>query len=220
VEDAYGNRYIAELVPADGFPPPSRWAHGEDYYTQHPPSRRAEVYEDDAYRMPPPMRSRAYSHMPEPASVDRRSRAYSQIPEQDPRIPHRAYSVHPATAPQHRGIHEPFEATSYDRRLVPSSYDEQTSPRAAAYTSEYQPIPRAYSVRPDTTRRDVIPEYSSTRAGSMAPTGYVRRGEMAPPTLPIVRSRDTALADDGYRYVASNDGRTQYDDRRVVSYRY
>jgi len=221
VTDAYGNRYIAELVP-DDHAPPSRSIHPADYYPQYPTSRRAEVYEDDTYRMPPPTRSRAYSHIPEPA-VDRRSRAYSHVPEPalDPRVSHRAYSVHPTAVPQHRELHEAEDAATYDRRSAASRYEDQTSPRAAAYTSEYSTIPRAYSVRPDAARRDVLPDYSSARAGSMAPAGYARRGEMAPPALPVMRSRDAGPGDDGYRYaVASSDPRGSFDDRRVASYRY
>jgi hypothetical protein len=220
VTDAYGNRYIAELVP-DEYPPPSRRAHAEDYYAQYPPTRRAEVYEEDGPKVPRPTRSRAYSQLPDPAEMERRARAYSHVPEAAPdlRASQRAYSVHPAAVPQHREIREYDQAAAYDRRPVPSQYDEQTSPRTAAYTSEYAPIPRAYSVRPDAPRRDMLPEYSA-RGGSIAPAGFSRRGEMAPPALPVMRSRDAGPADDRYRYAASGEGRGQYDERRVASYRY
>jgi hypothetical protein len=140
-------------------------------------------------------------------------------PAPDFRASHRAYSVRPSAVPQHRDIREPDTATTYDGQPAPSRYEEQTSPRAAAYTSEYPPIPRAYSVRPDATRRDVLPEFSSTRAGSMAPAGYARRGEMAPPALPVMRSREANPADDGYHYASANESRAQYD-RRVASYKY
>jgi len=44
---------------------------------------------------------------------------------------------------------------------------------------------------------------------------------MAPPAIPAVRSRNAAaVAEDEYRYAAAEGGRDQYDERRVVSYRY
>lgn len=209
VTDAYGNRYIAELVPE--YPPASRRPHPDDYYGQQP-SRR-EVYADDPYRAPQP--SRAYSRMPE-ADLDRRPRAYSTAPEPipDPRAS-RAYSVHPGAAvPQRR------EVDDYDRRRAPSRYQEQTSPRVAStYSSDYPPVPRAFSVRPEAARPERPVEYASMRAGSMAPSGGYARREMAPPALPVMRSRAAAEAED-YRYAQSNDGRDQYDERRAVSYRY
>jgi hypothetical protein len=219
VTDAYGNRYIAELVPE--YTPSSR--RPDDFYGQYPSSRRSEAYPGDPYRVAPS--ARAYSHVPEAASVDRRSRAYSHVPEPvpDPRAT-RAYSVHPsAAAPQHRELREADDAASYERRRASSRYQEPVSPRASAYSAEYAaPIARPYSTRPDAVRRDVPPEYASARAGSMAPTGgYARRGEMAPPALPVARARGAPpVAEEEYRYAPVEGGREQYGERRVASYRY
>ena len=147
VTDAYGNRYIAELVPE--YPPQSRRPHPDDYYAQYPPRR--EVYAEDPYR------SRAYSQMPEPAP---RARAYSQMPEPaaDPRAS-RAYSIHPAAGE---------ENVRYERRRAPE-------PRYPEYSSDYPPVARAYSTRPETS---------------------FRGGEMAPPAVPITR-RYVAAPDEG-----------------------
>ncbi|KIW08968.1 hypothetical protein, variant [Verruconis gallopava] len=211
VTDAYGNRYIAELVPEE-YGAIGRRAHPEDYYGRYP-SKRAEAYEDDPYSMAQPTRSRAYSTMPEPMPADRRLRAYSHIPEPtaDPLVAGRAYSVHPP-APRPRETHHSDENAAYSQRRVPSRYVEGTSPHAA-YTAEYPPIPRAYSTRPDASRVDMLPEYSRARAGSMVPT---RHGEMAPPALPVMRPRDAAPPDDRY---PSGSARGQYDDRRALGYR-
>jgi hypothetical protein len=204
-------------VPAPEYERQGRRPHADEYYAQYSPPRRQEVYAEDPYRVPQP--TRAYSQMPEPQPVDRPPCAYSHAPEPlvDPRAS-RGYSVHPAAGPQYREAREVDDSAMYERRRAPSRYEEQVSPRAAAYSSEYPPVARPYSARPDVARREGIPEY---RAPSMAPSdAYSRRGEMAPPALPVMRTRGTAQPDDGYRYAAPNDGRDQYADRRSVSYRY
>lgn len=216
VTDEFGNKFIAELVPAPEYERQSRRPHPDEYYAQYSPPRRQEVYAEDPYRVPQP--TRAYSQMPEPI-VDRRTRAYSRAPEPlaDPRVS-RAYSVHPAAAPQYREAREVDDIAMYERRREPSRYEEQVSSRDATYSTEYAPIARPYSTRPDVARREGIPEY---RAPSRAPAdAYPRRSEMAPPALPVMRTRGTAQPDDGYRYAAPVESRDQYADRRSVSYRY
>jgi hypothetical protein len=52
----------------------------------------------------------------------------------------------------------------------------------------------------------------------LAPVAYTRPREMAPPGVPVARSHETIPVEQGYRY--AEDVRPQYDDRRVVSYRY
>jgi hypothetical protein len=99
-------------------------------------------------------------------------------------------------------------------------------------------VPRAYSVRPEPPRGEMVTEYPA-RPGSVHPgAGYVRR-EMPPP--PVTQAREQVLVDEGYRYAPApapipaahhrryadevepieQAVRAPYGDgRRIVSYRY
>jgi hypothetical protein len=147
VVDQYGNKYYAAPAEArESVAPPSRRREGDAYReramtrdpTLHTPAR-AELYEDgNVQRMPPPPPRRYL----EASDVD--------IVEARPYRPEAA----------HRQVEMEYQPQEMlERRLVPQ-YEDMGPPR------EYMPA-RAYSVRPESIRREV-------------PEGYVRHESVQP----------------------------------------
>lgn len=191
VVDQYGNRYFAEPIePIDyrrSVVPPPRRPEEEPYLERAVtvmresaprPIRVADGYEDVHYQaMPPPPRSRAYTQLPEDINDPRshRERAFSVRPQETVLrdAPQRSYSQHEGTI---------------NRRPPPPRFDE------APPSSDF--VPRAYSVRPEPPRRELVPEYGA-RPGSVQPGGGYGRRDMPPPPMAA------GFADDSYRYPPS-----------------
>jgi hypothetical protein len=208
VVDQFGNRYVPEQpVEYRVVPQPSRVEVDPFYHragTREPttrPIRVPDIYEDPYRGMPPPARSRAFTQLPDDGADPRsqRERAYSMRPQDDsPRAaPHRSYASYEAGA---------------ERRPPPPRFDE--APPAREY------VPRAYSVRPDPPRHEVVPEYAA-RSGSVQPGGGYARRDMPPPPIPAVHLRESMAPGDGYRYPPPRDTsslqqhRSRYADEQI-----
>lgn len=244
VEDEFGNKYIAELVPDDDYPPPPRQAYPPEYAAQTPamqpaapagyaqsnrqayprdeyaPAMQSEPEPNQAYMPPLPSRARAYSHAPELAPTDhQRARAYSHFAEAapEPRQQYRAYSVHPQEAPSYsnENVNVHRQRAYYSKDAAANrAYEDRLEP-------QLQPPPRAYSTRPSEIVPQQAPPPNYVRAGSMMPPSYAPQRAMAPPAMPVVRSREYVPAEDVPAQYAMNSAPVRrYRDERGHDFQY
>jgi hypothetical protein len=203
VQDQFGNKYYAAPVDVRESVAPLRRIEADAYYeravTREPALRggaRTEVYEDNTVlRMPPPP-TRRYVEVADGDIVD--AQAYRQ----------------------REASRRPMEAEYSGRSVVerrPVQYEEMGPPR------EYMPS-RAYSLRPETVRRELADEYVPMRQESVVPR-QPRYISVAPPAGYREASVAHGEAHDDGRYAMATpiQSRRYVDDggdARRVSYRY
>lgn len=200
--DEHGNKYYA--APPQEAPsalPRVRRAEGESVYEQpvsRAPPRESMAYEDEDIRPPPPARRHVESD--------------NEYVDQNHYRTDRSYSMRPSEV---RSPREVTYAAPAERRPTTIIYEDRPPPPPRDFGG------RAYSVRPEMVRREVLPAEYMARHESVQP-GYIRRAEPLPLPLSQHQQQPVYMAEPPQRrrYLEGEDSVPQRSVRRVSEYRY